>query len=220
MWHWAEHAAMPVSKHRRSPPATKQWRGQGCFVLGRSPPPPLERTCLPAPSCRSPSLLAAFQSPEDFTVRDQKLEYSNGDRYEVRSRWVCLPSWGRAYPVPAAAVGALGAALGRPGMRLACSLTFVANQTLDGNLARRARRWARCATAAASTPVPTAMSTTGSGGAPPPVAGWGCVWPAGCGFVRAGRGGWEAGEHASLQSVRRLPWRLWPPLLLSEQGGS
>ena len=28
-------------------------------------------------------MLAAFQSPEDFTVKEQTLEYSNGDSYQV-----------------------------------------------------------------------------------------------------------------------------------------
>jgi len=31
-------------------------------------------------------MLAAFQSPEDFTVREQSLQYSNGDSYEVRQQ--------------------------------------------------------------------------------------------------------------------------------------
>lgn len=28
-------------------------------------------------------MLAAFQSPEDFTIKEQTLEYSNGDSYQV-----------------------------------------------------------------------------------------------------------------------------------------
>lgn len=31
-----------------------------------------------------PSLLAGFQSPDDFVVRNQTLKYTNGDTYEVR----------------------------------------------------------------------------------------------------------------------------------------
>lgn len=38
---------------------------------------------LAAPT-RPQALLAGFQAPEDFTVREQTLQYANGDSYTVR----------------------------------------------------------------------------------------------------------------------------------------
>ena len=40
------------------------------------------RIAPPLPLCR-PAILAGFQSPEDFTVREQSLNYNNGDSYKV-----------------------------------------------------------------------------------------------------------------------------------------
>lgn len=52
---------------------------------------------------RRPSLLEGFQNPEDFTVKEQTLTYSNGDVYKVSWLWAV---WQHRQAAAAAAAAA------------------------------------------------------------------------------------------------------------------
>lgn len=62
--------------------ACKHWQCERAACAARSGAGSRSDGCIR--SC-SPAFLESFKTPDDFTIREQTLNYSNGDSYTVRS---------------------------------------------------------------------------------------------------------------------------------------